>query len=230
MNKIVDLPPGQREINTLPRFGMTMFANRFPTQTEEIAIDVSGDVEKPIRISTNLSELNRVDQVSDFHCVTTWTKRNVSWSGFRFVDFYNELVLSQARPRPDATQVLFRGQDGYRVGMPLGDLLAPEVLLADRMDGQRLPVANGAPLRLVAPAHYGYKNAKHISRIDFVNTEQRYRSGAFQFMDHPRARVEHEERGTIFPGWMLRYLYRPLINPTRRKFKKTLAEHLAGKV
>jgi DMSO/TMAO reductase YedYZ molybdopterin-dependent catalytic subunit len=30
-----------------------------------------------------------------------------------------------------------------------------------------LTVAHGAPLRLVAPAHYGYKSAKHLSRIEF---------------------------------------------------------------
>jgi hypothetical protein len=45
--------------------------------------------------------------------------------------------------------------------------------------------------------------------------------GQFE-MDHPRARVAMEERGRIFPGWVLRYLYRPLIGPTVKRFQRAL--------
>lgn len=226
MNRNLGLPRGQREIDALPRFGLIKFARRFPSETEEITIDIVGDVGQSIRISTELNQLERIDQVSDFHCVTTWTKRKVRWSGFRFSDFYEKLVVARARLDADITFVIFRGQDGYRVGMQLEDLLAPDVMLADRLEGQPLPIANGAPLRLVAPAHYGYKNAKHLNGIEFWRDRRDYLPAAFAFMDHPRARVEHEERGRIFPGWLLRRLYRPLIEPTKRKFQKALADHL----
>ncbi len=227
MNDTDSLPPGQHEIEDMPRFGLTKFASRFPNSPEEIAIEVGGDVRNAVRLTTELADLERVDQVSDFHCVTTWTKRNMRWSGFRFADFYKQLVISQAQPDPEVRCAVFRGQDGYRVGMQLEDLLASNVLLVDRLDGQVLPVAHGAPLRLVAPAHYGYKNAKHIMRIDFLRSERSYRPAAFKFMDHPRARVEFEERGSFFPGWLLRRLYRPLIEPTKRKFERALEKHLA---
>ncbi len=226
MNRNHGLPPGQREIDALPRFGLTKFAQRFPSEPEKIAIDIGGDVEQPIQISAEINQLERIDQVSDFHCVTTWTKREVSWSGFRFVDFYKELVIGLAQPEADTVFVVFTGQDGYRVGMQLEDLLAPDVMLADTLEGQPLPIAHGAPLRLVAPAHYGYKNAKHIKGIEFWRDERNYRFAASAFMDHPRARVEYEERGKVVPGWLLRLVYRRLIERTKRQFEEALADHL----
>ena len=219
------LPPGQREIDTFPRFGLPKFARRFPYEIDQIAIDVMGDVEQPLRLSDPFGRLQQVVQVSDFHCVTTWTKRNVSWGGVRFKDFFNDIVAIDAHPRPGAIFVIFGCQDGYEVGMRLEDLMAPEVILATRLDGAPLSVAHGAPLRLVAPAHYGYKSAKHVNRIKFRCEERTYSDARFEFMDHPRARVALEERGMIFPGWLLRWLYRPLVRMTVRMFATALSKY-----
>jgi len=106
--------------------------------------------------------------------------------------------------------------------------LADDVLLADRLNGAPLDVAHGAPLRLVAPAHYGYKNPKHVNRIEFWPDAAQFQPPALAFMDHPTARVATEERGRVFPGWMLRYLYRPLVRSTIRTFERALAQHLPG--
>ena len=46
-------------------------------------------------------------------------------------------------------------------------------------------------------------------------------------MDHPRARVGHEERGRWIPGVVLRYLYRPLIGPTAVYFERAMQEYLS---
>ncbi len=219
------LPPGQYEIDEFPRFGLTKFAHRFPSNTRDISIEIGGDVARRISLSSELQQLERVSQTSDFHCVTTWSKRDLHWSGFRFRDLYEQLVQPQADCHPDATLVVFQGQDGYRTGLPLDDLMSPDVLLADTLDDAPLPLANGAPLRLVAPAHYGYKSAKHVSSIHFLNKHKDYRPAAYRFMDHPRARVEFEERGSLFPGWMLRFLYRSQVTSTRRKFRDALAQH-----
>ena len=47
-------------------------------------------------------------------------------------------------------------------------------------------------------------------------------------MVHPRARVAGEERGQWIPGWLLRYLYRPLIRPTAARFARALETRLAN--
>ena len=191
---------------------------------------IGGDVLTPLEIGRpELARLPRIEQRSDFHCVTTWTRRDLQWGGLRFRDFYEQIVLPLAGAPADAGFVVLHGQDGARTSMPLQDLLAPDVLLADSLDGEPLSIAHGAPLRLLAPAHYGYKSVKHLKRIEFWRSAADYRPFGLRFMVHPRARVALEERGQWVPGWLLRYLYRPLIRPTVRRFEQALQQHLRTK-
>ena len=226
MNVASTLPPGQRETEDFPRFGLTPFATRFPANTETVKIQIAGDVKNPIEVSSELDRLARIEQRSDFHCVTTWTTRSLLWGGVQFADFYRQIVVPLAGASEDAAFVVLRGQDGARTSLPLEDLLAQDVLLADRLNGQPLTIAHGAPIRLVAPAHYGYKSVKHVSRIEFWRSSAHYRPFGLRFMVHPRARVAQEERGQWIPGWLLRHLYRPLITPTSRRFERAMQEHL----
>jgi DMSO/TMAO reductase YedYZ molybdopterin-dependent catalytic subunit len=85
----------------------------------------------------DLAGLPRRDQVSDFHCVTIWTKRGAHWSGVRFRDVYDALIVPRARPDTGAAAgyVIVSGLDGMRAGLPLADALADDVVLADMMDG-----------------------------------------------------------------------------------------------
>jgi DMSO/TMAO reductase YedYZ molybdopterin-dependent catalytic subunit len=218
------LPPGQRERSDFPRFGLTQFARRFPREPSRFDLDVVGEVDEDLHLRDALAGLPRAELAADFHCVTTWTRRGLRWGGVRFVDFYEQVLLPQARPHDGATLVGLRGQDGARTGLPLKDLLAPEVLLADTLNGEPLSVAHGAPARLVAPAHYAYKSVKHLSRIEFMAGGADYAASGFRFMDHPRARVEFEERGRGLPGWLLRLLYRPLIRGTVGRFARGLED------
>ncbi|HEV7667742.1 MAG TPA: molybdopterin-dependent oxidoreductase [Thermoanaerobaculia bacterium] len=228
MSEPTGLPPGQRAIEEFPRFGLSQFAHRFPREPRRIALTIQGDVETEIVVAEDeLRELPRVEQTSDFHCVTTWSRCALRWSGFRFADFFERIVLPRSRPEPASTFIILRGQDGAASSLPLEDLLAPRVLLADTLDGKPLSIEHGAPLRLVAPAHYGYKNVKHLSVIGFWRDDRRFRPAAFRFMDHPRARVDLEERGRGVPGIFLRYLYRPLVGPTIRRFRQALDSHPA---
>lgn len=229
MNAGKALPPGQVESREFPRFGLGRFARRFPANLSTPDIALRGDIERPSSLGAALAQLERVEQVSDFHCVTTWSRRELRWSGFRFSDFHRQLVVPLAAPADDAKLVVFHGQDGYRCAMLLEDLLAADVLLADRLDDQALGLEHGAPLRLIAPAHYGYKNVKHLAAIEFWRDRRNYRFPLPYpgLMDHPRARVALEERGKGLPGWLFRYLYRPLVGPTIRNFRKALNEYRA---
>jgi len=218
------LPPGQRESAAFCRFGLTQFAKRFPKDISARVLEVVGSVSNELRLADALEGLPRVEQTSDFHCVTTWTYRALRWEGVRFVDFYSMVVVPHAVPNPDATLVALRGQDGARTGMLLEDLLAPNVLLADRLNGKPISVDHGAPLRLIAPDHYGYKSVKHLSRIELRSAASGYRVSGLRLMDHPRARVALEERGRMLPGWLLRFLYRPLIQGTASLFAKASSD------
>ena len=51
-----------------------------------------------------------------------------------------------------------------------------------------------------------------------------YRPLLPRLLDHPRARVAFEERGQLLPGWLLRYAFRPFIQPIIRDLKRISAE------
>lgn len=162
--------------------------------------------------------LTRVTQSADFHCAAGWSHLAVEWSGFRFREVWEQLIVPKTRPRAQIQLIVFRCRDRYRTALPLADLLAANVLLADQLNGQPLSVEHGAPIRLVAPAHYGYKNAKHLNCIELRADGHSYRP-QLRMLDHPRARVAHEERGRFLPGRILRYAFRPFIERIVRAIK-----------
>jgi DMSO/TMAO reductase YedYZ molybdopterin-dependent catalytic subunit len=52
----------------------------------------------------------------------------------------------------------------------LVDAFHPQTILAYELNGQTLPVANGAPLRLRLERNLGYKQAKYVMRIEVVDS------------------------------------------------------------
>lgn len=200
------LPPGQFAGHAFIRFGLGRFRAK-PVACEGPArFELRGLVQFPRTIDTELTDLARVSQVSDFHCVTTWSIFGREWQGVRFSEFCAKLAM----PLPEAGTVVFHGRDGYRCAMLLSDVLAADVLLADTLDGGPLGLAHGGPLRLIAPAHYGYKSVKHIAAIEFRKDRRGYRFPLPYpaLMDHPRGRVAFEERAQVVPAWLIRRIYK----------------------
>ena len=220
------LPPGQFEVKEFRRFGLPPYANRFPKNVETIEIKIKGEVEQEITITQDeLRGLARAQQTSDFHCVATWSCLQLQWSGFKFRDVYEQIILPKVKPAKGANFVILRAQDGYRTNFILEDILNDDVLLADTLNGEALGIEHGAPIRLVAPAHYGYKNLKHVKQIEFWFDDNQYNYSRFRFLSHPRGRVAFEERGEGVPGWVLRYVYRPLIGFTAGRFRKAMTTY-----
>jgi len=219
------LPPGQKESDVFPRFGLPQYANRFPKEVDKIRFSIGGDLEE-FEISEELLSLPRTSQTSDFHCVTTWSKLNLNWSGYKFNDFYTTLILPKVSHK--ITFVVLKAQDGYKTSLPLIDLMQQNVLIADQLDNQPLTIEHGTPIRIIAPDHYGYKNLKHIKAIEFYAEKQIVKQGFLSFMDHPRARVAHEERASKGPGIIFRWLYQFGIKSTIRDFEKATADYRAN--
>ena len=135
-------------------------------------LGLGGLVEQPTSLDYDqLRSLPRVNQISDFHCVTGWTVDKVHWGGVRLTD-----VLAQARPLSEAHGVEFvSAEKPYVDSLSLQQAQLKDVLLAYEMDGRPLPREHGAPLRLVIPEMYGYKNVKWVSEINLVpKAEQGY--------------------------------------------------------
>jgi DMSO/TMAO reductase YedYZ molybdopterin-dependent catalytic subunit len=128
-------------------------------------LKIGGLVEQPLSLSYDeLRALPHVEQVSTFHCVTGWTVNNVHWGGVRIGD-----VLDRARPRASGHALRFVSMEVPYVDyltMPQASLR--DVMLAYEMDGKPLPQEHGAPVRLIIPEMYGYKNVKWLQGIDVV--------------------------------------------------------------
>jgi DMSO/TMAO reductase YedYZ molybdopterin-dependent catalytic subunit len=220
----IPLPPGQRLIDEFPRFGVARFARR-KIDHREIRLEICGPLARAVVLTaTEFAQLQRVSVTLDFHCAAGWSYRALTWSGFRCIDVWNTFVVPQLKSREEPGLAILRGRDGYRTSLPLADLLAPDVLIADRLNDQPLTAEHGAPIRLIAPAHYGYKSAKHLASIELRRDDQGYRPLLPKLLDHPRARVALEERGQFLPGWLLRYAFRPLIRPIINELKRITAE------
>jgi DMSO/TMAO reductase YedYZ molybdopterin-dependent catalytic subunit len=227
MNDQAPLPPGQFDIHEFPRFGLSKFARRFPREPTRVTLKIGGDVARELNIGAALLASPRAHLTADFHCVTTWTARGLRWGGWRFKEVYEKLIVPLAAPDPMALLVVMRGEDGYCARLPLEYLLKDDVLLANELNEAPLGVDHGAPLRLVAPAHYGYKNCKHLTAIEFWRDARHYHFPRPYptFMDHPLGRVALEERGRWIPAQLLRVLYRALIPFTVRSFRRALDDH-----
>ena len=141
--------------------------------------------------------------------------------GWRFRDFYQQLIVPRVRPETNATLVVLRAQDGYAQSLPLKDALGSDVILADR-----LGVDHGAPIRFVAPAHYGCKSVRHLNAVEFWLDARNYQfPGPRLLFNHPRARVMYEERGRVFPPWVFRTLWPAMVPPVRWLFALGLRRH-----
>jgi DMSO/TMAO reductase YedYZ molybdopterin-dependent catalytic subunit len=101
--------------------------------------------------------------VSDFHCVTTWSKFDCRWGGVAFTT-----LCELAQLKPTATFVYFTSYDGYSTNVPLERCLDDDVLIATRFDGAPLPREHGGPARVIIPKLYAWKGAKFIKGIHFL--------------------------------------------------------------
>jgi DMSO/TMAO reductase YedYZ molybdopterin-dependent catalytic subunit len=204
------LPPGQRALDRFPRFG----TNQGPPPAVPTlpVIEFAGAVEEPATIAAaELGSLPRRTLLADFHCVAGWSARALRWDGVQL----REVLRASAA----ATHVRLVGLDGHWSVMLLEDALADDVLLADHLDGAPLDAKHGAPVRLVAPSHYGFVNVKHLCRIELLTAEPAQSHGAatgladlglrlLGYRRFTRARVWEEERNAVLPARAIRLVGR----------------------
>jgi DMSO/TMAO reductase YedYZ molybdopterin-dependent catalytic subunit/thiosulfate reductase cytochrome b subunit len=150
-------------------------------------LKVYGLVENPVELSLpQITELAKKSQITLHHCIQGWSGI-AEWSGLPFRD-----LIDLVRPMPEAEWVMFysfakggEGSDPYYDSHSIKDLLHPQSLLAYEMNGERLPILHGRPLRLRVENQLGFKQVKWISEIEFVHHfNERYAGQGGYSEDH----------------------------------------------
>ncbi len=134
-------------------------------------LKVSGLVQFPSTYSLrDLRSLPARTQITRHDCVEGWSAIG-QWTG---VPLYE--VLRRAVVRPEARFAVFHCADEleedapYYESIDMIDAFHPQTMLAYELNGQALPVKNGAPLRLRVERQLGYKQAKYLLGIELVKT------------------------------------------------------------
>lgn len=159
------LPPGQHLTAGFPVLDLGL---RPEISLGEWRLEVGGAVEEPRTFTwEEFNALPQFEDVSDFHCVTTWSKYDCPWRGVAFFTLA-ELV----RPKAEAAHVLFTSYDGYTTNVRLTDCLDDDVLIATQFDGKPVTREHGGPARVIIPKLYAWKGAKFVRQIEFAAADK----------------------------------------------------------
>jgi len=105
--KVQRLPPGQREVKNWPVLDLGI-KPKIATQDWRLTID--GAVARPVvwDFATFMAQ-PQIDDVSDIHCVTAWSRYDNHWRGVSA-----QHLLSQVQPLASARHVILHSHDGDR--------------------------------------------------------------------------------------------------------------------
>jgi DMSO/TMAO reductase YedYZ molybdopterin-dependent catalytic subunit len=160
------LPPGQYDTG-----------NQWPVLTAEVTpkletaswtFTIDGLVERDVTWTWDeIHALPSSTFEGDIHCVTTWSKLGVTFSGVSV-----DTLLEAARPLPSATHVLARSHTGYTTNLPLADVTDGRAWVVWDFEGRPLPVEHGGPARLLVPHLYFWKSAKWASGMQLLDHDE----------------------------------------------------------
>jgi len=158
------LPPGQREVHNFPVLDLGI---RPGISLKDWRLEIGGKVENPLSLSwEEFLALPQFKDVSDFHCVTTWSQFDMQWEGVAFFT-----IAELVRPKPEASHVFFKSYDGYSTNNPLEACMDDDVLIAHTWNGKPLSAEHGGPARVIIPKRYAWKGAKFIRQITFLDRD-----------------------------------------------------------
>ena len=197
--------------------------NAHTLKTRPWTVQVSGLVKKPqtIDIDTIMAYRPIESRVYRHRCVEAWSMV-IPWDGYSLSEF-----ISAMNPLPSAKYVQFLSDDSnkdmpdkaggydwpYSEGLRMDEAMNPLCLLTFGCYGEVLPNQNGAPIRIISPWKYGFKNGKAIVKIVFTDKQphtlwNEIGSNEYGFyanvnpnVDHPRWSQAHERRidSSTFP-------------------------------
>lgn len=186
-------------------------------KTEPWSIQIDGECEKKgnLPLEELIKGIALEERIYRLRCVEAWSMV-IPWVGVplaevikkcepnskaKFVEFY---TLYDPAQMPGVRSPILRWP--YTEGLRMDEAMHPLTILATGLYGEVIPKQDGAPIRLIVPWKYGFKGAKSIVRIRFVerqplNTWQESAPQEYGFysnvnpnVDHPRWSQSSERR------------------------------------
>ena len=160
------LPPGQYDVGG---GWPVLTAEATPkVHLESWTLRVDGLVDRPTTWTwQQVQQLPRSTYTGDIHCVTTWSKFDVAFSGISVDD-----LLTAAGPQPEAGFVMAHSSTGYTTNLKLGDVTDGKAWIVWEYGGKPLSREHGGPVRMLVPHLYFWKSAKWISRLEVMSEDQ----------------------------------------------------------
>lgn len=171
-------------------------------------VEVTGECHKPSTLDLDdLLSFDQEERVYHFRCVERWAM-SVPWTGFPL-----RKLLEKVEPKSSAGYVRFesalkrsempgiREADyypwPYHEGLRMDEAMNELVMVVTGVYGEPLLKQHGAPVRIVVPWKYGYKNPKAIVKIELLSKEPTtfwqiqpheygFLSNVNPFIPHPR--------------------------------------------
>ncbi|MFM5983100.1 MAG: molybdopterin-dependent oxidoreductase [Sphaerospermopsis kisseleviana] len=131
---------------------------------DKFRLIIDGEVNNPLSLSmAEIQNLPLTSMIIRHVCVEGWAAI-VQWGGIRLRD-----LIALAQPQENVKYAYFKSADGYYESWDLASATHPQTLLAYQKNGEKLPIENGAPLRLASPIKLGYKQSKWVTRITLTS-------------------------------------------------------------
>jgi sulfoxide reductase catalytic subunit YedY len=179
-------------------------------------VKIDGLVKKPqtLDIDAIMKYRPLENRVYRHRCVEAWSMV-IPWDGYSLSDLINFCEPLPSAKYVEFTTLLDHKQMPnipggfswpYTEGLRMDEAMNPLALLTFGCYGQPLPNQNGAPIRVVMPWKYGFKNCKSIVKISFVAKQPRtlwndmapneygFYSNVNPNVDHPRWSQARERR------------------------------------
>jgi sulfoxide reductase catalytic subunit YedY len=193
----------------------SLYANRLKTDNWQISVEGECNKKGRFPMEELLSGIPLEERIYRMRCVEAWSMV-IPWVGVplsevikkceptskaKFVEFY---TLADGGQMPGIRNAVLRWP--YIEGLRLDEANHPLAILATGLYGEVMPKQDGAPIRLIVPWKYGFKGAKSIVRIRFVERqplnswqesapeEYGFYSNVNPNVDHPRWSQASERR------------------------------------
>jgi sulfoxide reductase catalytic subunit YedY len=182
------------------------YAKALPTRPWSVKVSGLVKTPKTLDIDTLLKMRPLEDRTYRFRCVEGWSMV-IPWVGYSLSE-----LIKECQPLGTAKYVQFVSYFNKKVekyapggynwpyseGLRMDEAMNPLTLLTMGLYGDVLPNQDGAPVRIIVPWKYGFKSAKSIVEIRFVDkqphttwndqaaNEYGFYSNVNPNVDHPR--------------------------------------------